>query len=156
MSAFPGDFMLLVFPGAEACAGGAIICCVCCLCWLHIFRPLCCTTEVHLCHELKSLVKLKWSSTQAGKIEGASPSFPNYILFFLIKNKVRYLLRKLTFLSLHNLLSHLPFLSMIDCCVLKTAAELFGGLRLWIVLQWHEQLARVSERLVHWGFMGLC
>lgn len=97
-------------------------------------HKLCCTTEVHLCHELKGLLQLKWSSTQAGEIEGASRSFVSYIWFFLIKNKVRCLLPKLTFLSLFNLLSHLPFLSMIDCCVLKTATELFGSLRFWIVL----------------------
>lgn len=54
--------------------------------------------------------------------------------FFPVKTQVRSLLLKLTFLSLLNLLSHLPFLNMIDCSILKTATELFGSLRFWIVL----------------------
>lgn len=109
----------------------AFIFCADCTSSIH---KLCCTTEVHLCQELKSPMKLKWSSTQAEEIEGASHSILRYIWFFLTKTKVRCLLLKLTFLPLLNLLSHLPFLSMIDCCVLKTATELFGSLRFWIVL----------------------
>lgn len=159
MSVSSSEGILLVFPGAEAHAGGAIICCIffffCAGCTSSKPR-LCSMTEVHLCDELKSLMKLKWTSTQAEEIEGASHSFLSYILFFLIKTRLRCLLLKLTFLSLLNLLSHLPFLNMIDCCLLKTATELFGSLRSWIVLLWQEQLARASERLIQWGFMGLC
>lgn len=127
--ALPEEFILLLFPGAGPFAGAVLICGIWVSCQLHKW---CCRTDTSVWW---AGVQWSWNDPppKHGKLRELL-SFLSYVWFFPVKTKVRSFLLKLTFLSLLNLLSHLPFLNMIDCSILKTATELFGSLRFWIVL----------------------